>query len=79
MISQILIACSPGCAATGNRHNSLVGRSALVESVPEQAESLSRPFRLASAPAGPVRLRIRHYESDETIQVPFDLRMGIGL
>jgi hypothetical protein len=26
-----------------------------------------------------VRLRIRHYESDETIQVPFDLRMGIGL
>jgi hypothetical protein len=41
--------------------------------------TLRRAFRLATAPTGPVTIRFRHYASEENVQVPFEIRTGIGL
>jgi hypothetical protein len=45
----------------------------------ERDQSTRRPYRLSSMPTGPVALRVRSYESTETVKVPFELNTGIGL
>ena len=51
---------------------------ASAESQPEGAD-VSLAFQFPTPPSGPVTLRLRYCETDETVQVPFDLSMGIGL
>lgn len=44
----------------------------------ERAESRML-FRFPAPPTSPVGVRVRYYESDEMVQVPFELSTGIGL
>ncbi len=39
----------------------------------------SRSFRLVATPPGPVSVRIRHFGSEETVRVPFEVTTGVGL
>jgi hypothetical protein len=55
------------------------GRSEGSPSWPERATNLTHPFRLRGAPKGTLTLRIDHYESEETVEVPFNISTGIGL
>ena len=44
----------------------------------ERAETRTL-FRFSTPPTGSVGVRVRYYESDEMVQVPFELSTGIGL
>lgn len=44
-----------------------------------RAESIVKTLRLSISPAGPVKVRIRSYETEEVLQIPFEISTGIGL
>lgn len=60
-----------------SRRNTILRQDAQPQS--ELRAGISGELRLTSAPSGPVTLRVRHYDSDELVQVPFELSTGIGL
>jgi hypothetical protein len=45
----------------------------------ESVEQKTESFRLNGLQAGPVTLRFHHYDTDETIKVPFEITTSIGL
>jgi hypothetical protein len=43
------------------------------------SDNVGFPVRLNTAPEGSVIVRVRYYDSDEIVRVPFDVTTGIGL